>query len=44
MLRPWALMELGVRRTNDRLNLGAVDQAGDIWIRNLCSGQTGDKR
>ena len=41
MLRPWAFVELGIGRTDNRLDLGTVDQTGDIWIRNLCSGQAG---
>jgi len=31
VLRPRALLGFGIGGTNNRLNLRAVDQAGDIW-------------
>jgi hypothetical protein len=39
VLSPRASVYLGVRGTDYRLNLSAVDQTGDIWVRYFCSWQ-----
>jgi hypothetical protein len=39
VLGPRAFVYLGIRGTDYRLNLRAVDQTGDIWVRDFCSWQ-----
>ena len=35
VLRPRALLDFGVGRANDRLDLSAVDETGDVGVGNL---------
>ena len=37
MLCPGSLLDFGVRRTNDGLDLSTVDKASDVRVGDLCS-------
>jgi len=37
MLCPWSLLDFGVRRTDDGLDLSTVDKASDVRVGDLCS-------
>ena len=42
MLGPWTLLVLLVRGADDRLDLVAVDQTGDVGVGDLGGGETED--
>ena len=42
VLSPWALSDLGVGRSNNSLDDGAVDDTSDIGVGYLRGGEAGD--
>lgn len=44
VLSPWALGDLGVGRSDNSLDHGAIDDPSDIGVGNLGSGETGNSK
>jgi hypothetical protein len=42
VLSPWALGDLGIGRSDNSLDHGAVDDTSDIWVGYLGGGETED--